>query len=48
MRIRNLLLELPDASAAEVFERLPLSGDSLRIERIVSQGQATAPGQWYE
>lgn len=44
----NLLHDLPDASAAEVFERLPLSSDALRIERIVSQGQATPPGQWYD
>ncbi|WHU02695.1 MULTISPECIES: cupin domain-containing protein [unclassified Sphingomonas] len=36
----NLLADLPDASADEVFTEL-LRRPGVRIERIVSQGQAT-------
>jgi len=43
----NLFRELPDATAAEQFESL-LSQRSCRIERIVSAGQTTTPGQWYD
>lgn len=38
----NLLADLPDASAGEAFTEL-LRRPGIRIERIVSQGQAT-PG----
>lgn len=43
----NLLRELPDASAAEIAEALA-SRPGLRIERIVSHGQASPPGFWYD
>jgi cupin 2 domain-containing protein len=43
----NLLDTLPDARAAEVIEAL-LSRDGVRIERIVSLGQASPPGFWYD
>lgn len=43
----NLLSVLPDARAAEAAEAL-LARPGLRIERIVSQGQASPPGFWYE
>lgn len=43
----NILGALPDASAAEVFEPLWRQGGVL-IERIVSQGQRSAPDTWYE
>lgn len=43
----NLLQSLPPAAGAEVFEDL-LRGDGLRVERIVSTGQCTPPGQWYD
>ena len=46
-RIGSLLRDLPDASAGEVIE--PLAGASgVRIERIVSHGQASPPGFWYD
>jgi cupin 2 domain-containing protein len=45
--IRNILANLPPALAAEAFETIAGS-DSVRIERIVSNGQATPEGQWYE
>jgi cupin 2 domain-containing protein len=43
----NLFAPLPDASAGEAAEAL-LRRRGLRIERIVSLGQASPPGFWYE
>lgn len=45
--IRNILADLPAALTGEVFETI-VTSDSLRIERIVSNGQATAEGEWYD
>ena len=42
----NLLSPLPDADAAECVDTL-LTRRGLRIERIVSRGQASPPGFWY-
>jgi cupin 2 domain-containing protein len=41
----NLLSPLPDARAAEAVDAL-LSLPNVRIERIVSFGQASPPGFW--
>jgi cupin 2 domain-containing protein len=43
----NLLAPLPDAGAAERIDAL-LTRPGLRIERIVSDGQASPPGFWYD
>ena len=44
----SLLDDLPaGAEAAERFEDI-LTRPGVRIERIVSSGQATAPGEWLE
>ena len=43
----NLLRSLPDASAAECVDPL-MTRPGLRIERIVSFGQASPPGFWYD
>ena len=43
----NLLFPLPDARAAEQVDRL-LTRPGLRIERIVSLGQANPPDFWYD
>ena len=43
----NLIFPLPDASAAECVDTL-LSRPDLRIERIVSFGQASPSGFWYD
>ena len=43
----NLLRDLPDASAGEITD-LVLAVPGLRIERIVSHGQASPPGFWYD
>ncbi|MEM7445427.1 MAG: cupin domain-containing protein [Pseudomonadota bacterium] len=45
--ITNLLADLPDASAEEVFEPL-LELRGVRLERITSQGQVTPEGDWYD
>ena len=45
--IRNLLRDLPPDTGEEVFEPL-LRRPGLRLERIVSRGQATPPGEWYD
>src|SRR5260370_12585834 len=46
-RAVNLLSPLPDAGAAEQTETV-LTRLGLRIERIVSLGQASPPGFWYD
>lgn len=43
----NLLAALPPAGGEEVFEPL-LQADAACIERIVSHGQASPPGFWYD
>ena len=43
----NLLRNLPDATGGEISETL-LVAPGLRIERIVSHGQASPPGFWYD
>jgi cupin 2 domain-containing protein len=43
----NLLFPLPDARATEQVDRL-LTRPGLRIERIVSLGQANPPDFWYD
>ncbi|MBC8017641.1 MAG: cupin domain-containing protein [Verrucomicrobia bacterium] len=45
--IRNILADLPPALSGEVFETIATS-DTLCIERIVSCGQSTPAGEWYE
>ena len=43
----NLFSPLPDARAGENVDAL-LTRPGLRIERIVSHGQASPPGFWYD
>ncbi len=45
--MQNLFAGLPPAGAAEQFVQL-LSRPGLRIERIVSTGQASPQGYWYD
>lgn len=47
MSTTNLLSALPTARDAETTENL-LAGDGIRIERIVSHGQASPDGFWYD
>lgn len=43
----NLMRDLPDARAGEIVERLA-GGATARIERIVSHGQTSPAGFWYD
>jgi cupin 2 domain-containing protein len=43
----NLLSGLPAAGTGEVVERLA-GGDGVRIERIVSHGERSPDGFWYD
>ncbi len=47
MRIDNIFAALPETSAEEVFDQL-LDRDGVTIERIVSRGQASPEGFWYD
>jgi len=47
MPSENLFRDLPTSTTAELFETL-LAGSSFRLERIVSTGHITPPGQWYD
>jgi cupin 2 domain-containing protein len=43
----NLLQDLPAAGAGEISETI-LAAPGVRIERIVSHGEASPPGFWYD
>ena len=43
----NVLAALPPAGADEAIETL-LKGHGVRVERIVSHGQASPDGHWYD
>ncbi len=43
----NLFAGLPPEIPEEIFEVI-LATRNLRLERIVSAGQATPPGEWYD
>lgn len=43
----NLLAGVPFGAQEEVFTPL-LQGNGLRVDRIVSNGQATPPGHWQD
>lgn len=43
----NVFADLPPAGRDEVFEEI-LQQPGVRIERIVSSGQATPAGEWYD
>lgn len=45
--VSNLLADLPSAPNAELTTLL-VSGDGVRLERIVSFGQASPEGFWYD
>ena len=47
MQPRNLFSEASGSSEEEIFETL-LDTDHFVLERIVSSGQATPPGEWYD
>ena len=46
MMVKNIYSPSPE-SDGEILEEL-LATDSVKIERIVSTGQTTPPGEWYD
>lgn len=47
VQLNNIFLEIPESMKDEIFETL-LKTDHFRLERIVSSGQSTPPGKWYD
>lgn len=47
MKRENLLANLPAQEPEELMEDI-VHQDGVRIERIVSTGQASTPGDWYD
>ena len=47
MDVQNLYSGFPDKTVDELCNEM-LRGDMFRLERIVSTGQVTPPGQWYD
>ena len=47
MKPGNIFSRIPDGVKEEMIESI-LKTDHLALERIVSSGQATPPGQWYD
>jgi cupin 2 domain-containing protein len=47
MKQGNIFANIPDQSGEELFETI-LEKPGTRLERIVSYGQATPEGQWYD
>jgi len=45
--VANLFAPIPPHIAEEIFQVL-LETKNFRLERIVSTGQATPPGEWYD
>ncbi len=47
MELKNLFSQIPESFPEEILETL-LETPSFRLERIISAGQATPPGKWYD
>ena len=47
IKSHNLFESIPSQIPSELFQTLAESG-SVRIERIISAGHATTPGEWYD
>jgi cupin 2 domain-containing protein len=45
--VNNLFAAIPEEMPQEIIEIL-LESSGFFLERIISQGQATPPGQWYD
>jgi cupin 2 domain-containing protein len=43
----NIFAQLPPSLSEEVFQEI-IHGERFRLERIISSGQATPGGQWYD
>jgi cupin 2 domain-containing protein len=47
MKLKNFLEDSPKGSTEEIIEDI-ISGNHFRMERIISKGQASPEGVWYD
>jgi len=47
MTSKNIFTDIPDLVSKEIFETL-IQTNHIKLERIISSGQATPPGEWYD
>jgi cupin 2 domain-containing protein len=47
MEVKNIFSSITEQVPEEIFEVL-LENENLKVERIVSDGQVTADGEWYD
>ncbi len=47
MDIKNIFSDIPNQTQHEIFETI-IKSDQFKIERIISRGQATTEGEWYD
>ena len=47
MEIKNIYENLPFDKSEEIFETI-IENEHLKLERIISSGQSTPPGEWYD
>jgi cupin 2 domain-containing protein len=47
MSVRNIFSEIPESRNDEIYETL-LRSEHFKLARIISSGQATPPGKWYD
>jgi cupin 2 domain-containing protein len=47
MKPQNLFSQIPDSLQDEIYETL-LKSSQFRLERIISSGQKTPPGEWFD
>ncbi len=47
MNPNNLFECIPETAAGEIFETI-IKKKNFKLERIISEGQATPPGEWYD
>ncbi|HZJ95371.1 MAG TPA: cupin domain-containing protein [Thiopseudomonas sp.] len=45
--VKNIFELIPEQISEELFENI-VTGENLRIERIISKGHSTADNQWYD
>ncbi len=45
--LKNLFADLPESLSEEIAEVI-LQTDTFTLERIISEGQRTPPGEWYD
>jgi len=45
--MKNIFQDIYESSTEEIFEII-LGSENMRLERIISNGHATPPGEWYD